>query len=143
MASSTFQPSPTALTVVLLGAAFSFGVSVVPHFDSAHQLLGVPFAASVGLYGLYAVIAALTPAAIADGLGLRLIALHLVMGILLRSSIAPAEVAGMLTLVPVLLIVYALVDVYLRTRRGGAAKRSGGDDQDGTPGGASAANAPS
>ncbi len=124
MAYRTAQPSPVALGIILVGAAYSFAVSVVPHFDSAHRLLGLPFAASLALYGLYAVIAWLTPAAIADALGIRLLALHLVMGILLRSSIAPAEVAGLLALVPVLLIVYALIDTHLRLRQSGANARS-------------------
>jgi hypothetical protein len=101
--------------VVLVGAAFSFASSVVPHFQAAHTLLALPFALGVALYGVYGVIAALVPQSLGDRLGLRLLGLHVVMGLLLRASIDPRMVEGWLALVPTILIIYALADTYLRS----------------------------
>ncbi len=103
--------------VVLLGVGFSFASSVVPHFESAHRLLALPFGVGVALYGIYGVIAALVPQAVADRLGLRVLGLHVVMGVLLRVSIDPRVVEGWLALVPAILILYALADAYLHRDR--------------------------
>jgi len=110
----TIEPGVVPGGVVLLGVAFSFGSSVVPHFDTAHRLLALPFALGVALYGIYGVVAALIPQSAADRLGLRLLGLHVVMGVLLRVSIDPRMVQGWLALVPTILILYMLADVYLR-----------------------------
>ena len=107
--------------IVLLGGAYSFASSVVPHFESAHRLLVLPFTLGIALYGIYGVIAALTPQAVADRLGLRLLGLHVVMGVLLRLSIDPRMVEGWLALVPAILILYALADTYLRRDQHAAA----------------------
>jgi hypothetical protein len=114
---SVVQPGVVPVGVVLVGVAFSFAASVVPHFESAHRLLALPFGLGVALYGIYGVIAALRPQALADRLGLRLLGLHVVMGVLLRLSIDPRVVEGWLSLVPAILIVYALTDTYLRSAR--------------------------
>lgn len=108
------QPGVLPAGVVLLGVAFSFASSVVPHFDAAHRLLALPFGLGLALYGIYGVIAALVPPLMADRLGLRLLGLHVAMGVLLRASIDPRMVEGWLALVPLILILYALADVYLR-----------------------------
>jgi hypothetical protein len=117
MKTSALQAGVVPVGVVLLGAAFSFASSVVPHFESAHRLLALPFALGIGLYGIYGVIAALVPQALADRLGLRLLGLHVVMGLLLRGSIDPRMVEGWLALVPSILILYMLVDTYLRRQQ--------------------------
>jgi hypothetical protein len=61
------------------------------------------------------------PQSAADQLGLKLLGLHVVMGLLLRASIDPRMLSGWLALVPTLLILYMLADLYLRHRHGGAA----------------------
>jgi len=110
----TIPPGAVPAGVVVAGAAFSFASSVVPHFDAGHRLLVMPFGLGIALYALYGVIAALVPRQIADGLGLRLLGLHVAMGVLLRVTIDPRSVEGSLALVPLALILYALADVYLR-----------------------------
>ncbi|GEM_PF-2506148 len=112
--SSAVPPGLVPWGVVLVGAAFAFASSIVPHFESAHRLLALPFGVSVALYGLYGVVAALVPQSLADRLGLRILGLHVVMGVLLRASVDPRLVEGWLALVPALLIAYMLADVYLR-----------------------------
>jgi hypothetical protein len=107
--------------VVLVGLAFSFGVAVVPHFASAHQLLALPFGLGIALYAIYGVVAALLPQPAADQLGLRLLGLHALMGLLLRATIDPRMLTGWLALVPTLLILYMLADLYLRNRHPGNA----------------------
>ena len=87
---------------------------MVPHFDAAHRLLALPFSLGLALYGIYGVVAALLPQAVADRLGLRLLGLHVAMGVLLRVSIDPRMVEGWLALVPAILILYMLADIYLR-----------------------------
>jgi hypothetical protein len=111
---SDMKPGFVPAGVVVAGAAFSFASSIVPHFEAAHRLLALPFGLGVALYGVYGVVAALIPASVADRLGLRLLGLHVVMGVLLRTSIDPRHVEGWLALVPVILIGYLLADVYLR-----------------------------
>jgi prepilin signal peptidase PulO-like enzyme (type II secretory pathway) len=101
--------------IVMIGVAFSFALCVVPHFDSAHRLLALPFGLGVALYGIYGVIAALTPPALANPLGVRILVLNVVMGVALRTSLAPDELNHLLALVAALLIGYALVDTYLRS----------------------------
>ena len=108
------QPGVLPAGVVGLGVAFSFASSVVPHFDAAHRLLALPFSLGLALYGIYGVVAALLPQAIADRLGLRMLGLHVAMGVLLRVSIDPRMVEGWLALVPAILILYMLADIYLR-----------------------------
>jgi hypothetical protein len=98
----------------LLGVAFSFGSAIVPHFESAHRLLALPFGVGVALYGIYGVVAALVPQWLADRLGLKLLGIHVVMGLLLRVSIDPRMLSGWLAVVPAILILYMLADVYLR-----------------------------
>jgi hypothetical protein len=115
------QAGVVSAGVVLVGLAFSFGVAVVPHFGSAYQLLALPVGLGVSLYGIYGVVAALLPQSAADQLGLKLLGLHVVMGLLLRASIDPRMLSGWLALVPTLLILYMLADLYLRHRHGGAA----------------------
>ncbi len=113
--------------VVLAGVAFSFAAAIVPHFDSAHRLLALPFGVGVALYGIYGVVASLVPQALGDRLGLRVLGLHVVMGVLLRASIDPRMVEGWLSLVPTLLIAYMLADVYLRRAQAGGGDSNGGD----------------
>ncbi|MGD2020903.1 MAG: hypothetical protein PVJ30_09530 [Thiohalocapsa sp.] len=125
MNSSDTQPGLLPLGVVLAGVAFSFATAIVPHFESAHRLLALPFAVGVALYGIYGVIAALVPKSLGDRLGLRIFGLHVAMGVLLRASIDPRFVEGWLALVPTLLIAYMLADVYLR--RGQAPLGNSGD----------------
>jgi hypothetical protein len=114
------QPGAVSSGVVLLGIAFSFASALVPHFESAHRLLGIPFALGVALYGIYGVIAALVPRSVAARLGLRVLGLHVVMALLLRGTLDQRMVEGWLALVPTLLIIYVLVDTYLRRRQGPA-----------------------
>jgi hypothetical protein len=102
------------LGIVLIGVMFSFGTAVVPHFDSAHRLLALPFGLGVSLYGIYGVVAALVPSELADRLGLKLLGIHVVMVVLLRVSIDPRMLSGWLALVPAILILYMLADLYLR-----------------------------
>ncbi len=112
--SSAVPQGLVPLGVVLTGVAFAFASSIVPHFDAAHRLLALPFGVGVALYGLYGVVAALVPQSLGDRLGLRILGLHVAMGVLLRASIDPRMVAGWLALVPALLMAYMLADVYLR-----------------------------
>ncbi|WP_295541672.1 hypothetical protein [uncultured Thiohalocapsa sp.] len=114
MNTSDIPQGVVPLGVVLAGVAFAFGSAVVPHFDSAHRLLALPFGIGVALYALYGVVAALVPQSLADRLGLRILGLHVAMGVLLRASIDVRIVEGWLVLVPALLMVYLLADVYLR-----------------------------
>jgi len=111
---SVLPPGVVPLGVVLAGVAFAFGSSVVPHFDSAHRLLALPFGIGVALYGVYGVVAALVSPSLAEQLGLRILGLHVAMGVLLRASIDARMVEGWLAVVPALLLVYMLADVYLR-----------------------------
>ena len=120
MSLSSLQPDVAASGVVLVGVAFSFASSLLPHFESAHRLLVIPFALGLALYGIYGVIAALVPPPLADRLGLRLLGLHVVMALLLRGSLDPRTVEGWLALVPALLIAYLLLDTYLHRGQGRA-----------------------
>ena len=117
MSAQALQPGVVPAGVILAGLAFSFGIAVVPHFGSAHQLLALPLGLGAALYGIYGVAAALLPQSVADQLGLRLLVLHVAMGILLRASVDPRILSGWLALVPALLILYLLADVYLRRRQ--------------------------
>lgn len=66
-------------------------------------------------------IAALVPRPLADRLGLRVLGLHVVMALLLRGTLDQRMVEGWLALIPTLLIIYVLVDTYLRRGQGPAA----------------------